>query len=390
MIESLRKDDDNRILSIRWSSGTETRHPYTFIRDNCQCSKCYSKSARARLNLLENLDIECMIKDVNINEDKTGINLTWNDGHEAPCGYEWLHKHGFTKEAKKENERLHHYREELWGHEYEAEIVKLNYDDIMSDDSALLKLLVTLDSKGLVIINKAPQKVGTLVEIGNRIAFLKPTLWGETFQVFSKAAPSDLAYTPCKLGLHTDGPFTYHSPGIQFLHCIKNTTVGGRNELSDGFLAAKILKEKYPELYEILLKRPIQYQNIGKDDNHDIYNLTRKLVFELDPNGKLENINFSHQTRDSYMDLEIEEVQKMYTAIKKFNDILYSRENLIHVQLQSGDIVAFNNTRVLHGREEYQHGPGLERHLEGGYVEWDQARSKIRILKKYVDFDKPN
>ena len=47
-----------------------------------------------------------------------------------------------------------------------------------------------------------------------------------------------------------------------------------------------------------------------------------------------------------------------------------------------GDLVAFDNTRVLHARSAYSLTAGEERYLEGGYVEWDEMQSRRRVLAK--------
>ena len=44
--------------------------------------------------------------------------------------------------------------------------------------------------------------------------------------------------------------------------------------------------------------------------------------------------------------------------------------------------MVFDNQRVLHGRTSYKMEEGGVRHLEGGYVDWDELRSKINVLKR--------
>jgi alpha-ketoglutarate-dependent taurine dioxygenase len=44
-------------------------------------------------------------------------------------------------------------------------------------------------------------------------------------------------------------------------------------------------------------------------------------------------------------------------------------------------MVTFDNLRILHGRRAFgQHLQG-ERHVQGAYFDWDEARSRIRVLK---------
>lgn len=56
---------------------------------------------------------------------------------------------------------------------------------------------------------------------------------------------------------------------------------------------------------------------------------------------------------------------------------LFKRCMLILLFFNSGEILAFDNHRILHGRKGYQ-GSRL---LIGGYLDWDLLRSRTRVLK---------
>ena len=47
----------------------------------------------------------------------------------------------------------------------------------------------------------------------------------------------------------------------------------------------------------------------------------------------------------------------------------------------AGEMVTFDNLRVLHGRTAFGENLKGERHVQGAYVDWVEARSKIRVLK---------
>lgn len=52
-----------------------------------------------------------------------------------------------------------------------------------------------------------------------------------------------------------------------------------------------------------------------------------------------------------------------------------------------GDVVIFDNWRILHGRLSYVSKPGMFRHLEGAYLDWDEVMSRLRILHTSVHKD---
>ena len=47
----------------------------------------------------------------------------------------------------------------------------------------------------------------------------------------------------------------------------------------------------------------------------------------------------------------------------------------------TGDVACFDNIRVLHGREAFAVQSSEERLLEGSYLDWDEMRSRRRVLE---------
>ena len=47
-----------------------------------------------------------------------------------------------------------------------------------------------------------------------------------------------------------------------------------------------------------------------------------------------------------------------------------------------GECVVVDNHRVLHARRGFTMVPGEQRWLMGGYVDWDELRSRINVLKQ--------
>ena len=51
----------------------------------------------------------------------------------------------------------------------------------------------------------------------------------------------------------------------------------------------------------------------------------------------------------------------------------------IEFKMEPGDMVSFNNRRVLHARNEFDPNTG-ERHLQGTYIDLDDFYSRYRVL----------
>ena len=98
--------------------------------------------------------------------------------------------------------------------------------------------------------------------------------------------------------------------------------------------------------------------------------------------GKVESIAHNNPVRSSFINAPAEKIQHIYEAYYKLVNIMYDKENLVTYKLKPGDIVAFNNQRVLHGRAAYK--ATSERDLSCCYFDWDDVYSAIRIYRKNI------
>ncbi|XP_026507127.1 gamma-butyrobetaine dioxygenase isoform X1 [Terrapene carolina triunguis] len=204
-----------------------------------------------------------------------------------------------------------------------------------------------------------------------------------TWQVEDKMDANNVAYTSGKLSFHTDYPVLQHPPGIQFLHCIKQAATGGESEVVDGFHVSNKLKEQNPQAFQILSSTLVDFTDVGVD-YCDFTMQSKQRIIDVDYRGQVVRINYNNATRDTVFDIPAEKVQPFYAALKEFVDLLNSPEHKFTYKMKPGDIVTFDNWRLLHGRRSYQSGTEISRHLEGAYADWDVVMSRLRLLRKIV------
>ncbi|XP_065539446.1 gamma-butyrobetaine dioxygenase isoform X2 [Lathamus discolor] len=342
--------DAGHLVRVEWEDGSESRYPCVWLRDNCQCPHCFLHSARARKLLFEDLDVNVVVKEVTL-ADRKKMSITWPDEHASEYEAEWLKKRCFSEEARAEmRETLFLPEHQYWGSD--LQLPKMSFEEIIYNDESAYRWLCTLKKVGIVILTGAATRQGELIKLGHRIGFLRLTFYGPTWQVQDKADANNVAYTTGKLCFHTDYPVLQHPPGVQFLHCIKQTATGGETEVVDGFHACNKLKQQNPQA--------------------------------VDSRGQAVRINYNNATRDTVFDIPAERVRPFYAALKEFNDLLNSAELKFTHKLKPGDILTFDNWRVLHGRQSYPSGSEVTRHLEGAYADWDVVMSRLRLLRKRV------
>jgi gamma-butyrobetaine dioxygenase len=55
------------------------------------------------------------------------------------------------------------------------------------------------------------------------------------------------------------------------------------------------------------------------------------------------------------------------------------------MKLQPGELIAYDNNRVLHGRKSFDPSSG-ERHLQGCYMNMEDLDSALRLLERRASF----
>ena len=107
-----------------------------------------------------------------------------------------------------------------------------------------------------------------------------------------------------------------------------------------------------------------------------------------------------------------DETKNHYKAMKLLDDLAYSKEFLIeyklnngnkihnfpnqnakcyrHSKLFLGECVCFDNTRVLHGRKGFVVTGDANRLYQGGYVAWDEIRSRMNVIKHKKHEESPH
>lgn len=193
----------------------------------------------------------------------------------------------------------------------------------------------------------------------------------------------NVAYTSGDLSLHTDYPALHHPPGVQFLHCMEQAQQGGQSTVVDGFRAAEVLRAEDPQAFRTLTSLRADFTDWGVD-YCDFIVQSKNHIINLDCEGQVTRINFNNATRDSVLDLPLHQVQEFYRALKAYVDIMNRPKNVVTYRMEAGDIVTFDNSRLLHGRRSYTSSGDRPRVLEGAYLDWDEVMSRLRLLRAAV------
>jgi gamma-butyrobetaine dioxygenase len=223
--------------------------------------------------------------------------------------------------------------------------------------------------------------------IGEKISHIHKTLYGEMFDVTAADNPVNLAYTNTELDFHMDLLYYDTKPGLQVLHCYRNDPVieGGLSTLVDGLAVANEMRETHPKQFDILTKVPVTFDNIHFEREDPVYMSNRSSHIVLDKTGRVVALNWCVSYERPLLTSE-NELDDYYDAYYTFYNLLESHK-LSH-QLKPGQVLVFNNLRMLHGRTGVKTNGG-QRHLKGFYLNMDEFMSKLNVLSKQLNKREP-
>ncbi len=340
---------------------------YHWLRDNCPTSfdretreRTYDIFAESAAPVPEKARVE-----------GEALEIVWaGSGHITRHGLDWLagYANGTPRGDPADLPRR------FWYADHYPRIARFSQPALLLDRALVAKWIEAMLVEGVAIITDMPNSNEGLTETATLIGQVRPTFFGEYFDVRTHINPTNLAYTAKALELHTDTPAEDEAPGVQFLHCRANSVAGGANLFLDGAAAASDLRRERPRDFALLSETLIPYYC-----EHDHYDMrSRQRVIELDQHGEVSGVTISQHMADVF-DLPQTVLDEYYPAFRRFGRMLQLDKYLMRFRLEAGECIVFDNHRIVHGRSSYTAESG-ERYLRGCYTDRGEMRSTYRAL----------
>lgn len=363
-------------LIVTWDDGATGRFHPLWLRDHCACSRCRHPQTRERLFRL--IDLPERLPESRAEVTATGaLRLLWPpmDGfgeHESLFDPGWLRQHA-TPQA---SDTISRRERTFWDASIEGSVPTVRHADFVGSEDGVADWLHALDSHGFVLLRDGPLADEEVLRVAERVGWPRETNFGRYFDVVSKPDPNNAAFTAEALEPHVDLPNWQRPPDFQLLYCLANEAEGGASLLTDGFAVADALRREDPEAFELLSTLPIDFR--FQDESTDI--ACRAPVIGCDADGNLAEIRFNNWIRDA-LRVPGEHVEAFYRAYRRFWQMLRDPQYMLRLTLEPGQMIAFDNLRVLHGREAFDPNTGYRR-LQGAYLDRDPIRSRLRVLER--------
>lgn len=182
-IQLLNVSQSRDSLVINWSNGGQgksyqNKFDNFWLRDNCQCSQCYSSNQRL-------FDTASLPTDIQPNQvtvsGNTALEIQWQDGHESNYAADWLLENAYDCS----NDFLTKIQESdpvkdpvVWGKEIGEDPPRVGYNGVMKDDRTFLEMSDKIDVYGFCLVEDTPLEVAPTVDLAKRIGVIRDSFYG--------------------------------------------------------------------------------------------------------------------------------------------------------------------------------------------------------------------
>ena len=375
--ESIDFDQSSRQLSIVWSDGHDSDFPYIWLRH----SRMFPLMGRPEQRDQETFQLPPDPSELSVTSSRvegTELIIEWG-GDSSPTRHDlpFLRNHCLSESARHERRPT----PTLWNAE-SAQGFQWFDASALDDPAQRLEIYLQLRDQGIALVNNLPIEPGSLRTIAANFGPIRNTHFGDLFDI--RSLPANNIGSGQNIGAtasnaqspHTDETWRHGPPGISIMHCLcADPSGGGASIYVDGIAAAEALRNSDPEAFEFLSTIPLTFT---AERNPEERFRSRARVIATDSDNIVRGIRITDRTLQQ-PDLPPAQVERAYRALGDFYALLLGPDFRLEHLLQPGELVAFDNHRVLHARRAFNAAAG-ERWIQQLSIDREEFHSFFRQL----------
>ena len=352
-------------INILFSNNKEDNFLNIWLRDHARDEDSWDHRSNQRKIFTAKLDPKLHIKKAILKDNGKSVDILWSD-LKKPINY----TSNFFLENSNKSQKINN-NIKIWDKKDIGEEIYTDFQNTITNDG-FKEFLEKLYKFGFVVIQNCKTEMSTVEKIANKIGYVRESIFGGLWSFESNNDMADSAYTQDELRPHTDSTYSNDAPGLQLLLCCHYEATGGESIMVDGFkIAEKIYKENR-DLYTLLSEIEVTGQYIGDG----VFLEAKRPIFKLNSNKELVQVSFNNYDRAAFR-MDDEKTLKFYDAIREFDLIANNREYQWRHILKPGELLIFNNWRILHGRGSFKG----DRKMSGCYINKEDFDSSCRMNK---------
>jgi alpha-ketoglutarate-dependent taurine dioxygenase len=335
-------------LTLSWQNSTYSVYTALWLRDNDPAHRDADTGAR----LISLLDLPREPRLQSAEPGPSGhITLRWEDGATSIFSLLWLRAYDRSLRTGGRPMRL------PWMGQPSAAFAACDYEEWVEKPASRRDWLYYAGRDGLAFLRNVPIEDAAVLGAAAQIGFVREADFGRTFDVRKVAGRRDLAFT--------GSPYRDPVPGFQLLHCL--SAAGRECTFVDGMAAADHLRARDSDAFSTLSQVPIRF--------HVQDLLAERTMLEIDTEGLFRAIHYDERSI-APLPLKGPMLKKYYAAYRQLAELLREPERLVVHPLQRGDLILFDNTRILHGYSAFS----VDSHLQGCYLDADGLYRSLAVL----------
>jgi alpha-ketoglutarate-dependent taurine dioxygenase len=360
------------MLSIEWADGTLGEYASMWLRDNLREDRDAYSGQRL-------IDIADVPEDPKIRSAQTRngtVTVEWEaESRTASFELAWLLAY-----AADRSDSGREFKPKLWleggGLDAARDFAWAELSRVQGDRSLRAGWLERLVQDGIAFLSNVPAIDTGILEAASLAGRVAETNYGLVFDVRSVPQPENLAYSDLGLGLHTDNPYREPVPGFQALHALLTAPDGGESLFGDGFAIAESLRSSSPQDFAILTQTPVPFRYRSKDA--ELY--AERPLIQLSCRGEVSAVHYNSRSI-APLRLAVPDAREFYRAYRRFSALLHDSKFHLRFKLRDGDLVMFDNQRILHGRTAFS-SAAHARHFRGCYLTRDSVYSEAALSRR--------
>ena len=141
------------------------------------------------------------------------------------------------------------------------------------------------------------------------------------------------------------------------------------------FFWRRLVLDEY-NLFALLSRIPVRFEY--RDASTHLVSV--KPMIELDGEGQMTGVHYSPRLDDIPL-MSQDDTRRYHAARKRLGLLFEDPQDELRFRLNAGEMMVFDNNRVLHGRTSFDPSEG-HRQLQGCYVDRDGPRSQYLVLQR--------
>jgi len=359
----------NNFVELKWKDGLTYQAYSLWLRENAEQIGIEPAVRESIIDPSELPEAEALVS-ASLDDDGA-LALSWADNQVTRIHPGWLR---YVAEGQLRATRALP-DQEIWTSSNMPAPASIAGNEILDREDIQRDWLEGLVRYGLFRLTGTPANEEFLDRLMMTVGAIRASNFGRTFSVRTVPDPDSTANTGLNLGQHTDLPTRETPPGFQFLHCVENTVEGGFSRMTDGLAVVDALASEQPEAFELLTREQWVFMNRSPEAEHR----WEGSIIELPIGGHPLTLRAFYPVRSAPL-MAPDRIPDAYEALRLFSQYAHDPRFQISFPFREGDLVGFDNRRVMHGRDAFDHNGS--RHLVGCYIDHDEIYSRLRVLKR--------